>query len=48
MPVPDFLDTNVLLYAYDPNNRKKRGIAMDLLRKALAARESHSSPITTL
>jgi len=35
MPAPDFLDTNVLLYAYDPSDRKKQGIAMDLLRKAL-------------
>jgi len=35
MPAPDFLDTNVLLYAYDPSDRKKQRIAMELLRKAL-------------
>jgi predicted nucleic acid-binding protein len=36
MPAPDFLDTNVLLYAYDPSDRKKQAIAIDLLRQALA------------
>ena len=36
MPAPDFLDTNVLLYAYDPSDRRKQLIAHDLVRKALA------------
>ena len=36
MPAPDFLDTNVLVYAYDPGDPRKRRIAQDLVRKALA------------
>jgi len=36
MPAPDFLDTNVLLYAYDPSDRRKQLIAHDLVRKAVA------------
>jgi len=36
MPAPDFLDTNVLLYAYDPSDRRKQLIAHELVRKALA------------
>ena len=36
MPAPDFLDTNILLYAYDPSDRKKQHIAHELVRKALA------------
>jgi len=36
MPASDFLDTNVLLYAYDPTDRRKQLIAHDLVRKALA------------
>jgi predicted nucleic acid-binding protein len=36
MPAPDFLDTNVLLYAYDPSDRRKLLIAHNLLRKAVA------------
>lgn len=35
MPAPDFLDTNILLYAYDPSDRRKQLIAHDLVRKAL-------------
>jgi predicted nucleic acid-binding protein len=35
MAVPDFLDTNVLVYAYDVSNPKKQNIAQKLLRKAL-------------
>jgi predicted nucleic acid-binding protein len=45
MPAPDFLDTNVLLYAYDPSDRKKQGIAMDLLRKALAGQTFVSTQV---
>src|SRR5438093_13419393 len=36
MSAPEFLDTNVLLYAYDPTDRRKQEIAQDLVRKALA------------
>ncbi len=36
MPAPDFLDTNILLYAYDPSDPKKQLIAHELVRKALA------------
>jgi len=36
MPAPDFLDTNVLLYAYDPADRGKQRIAQHLVRQALA------------
>jgi predicted nucleic acid-binding protein len=36
MSAPEFLDTNVLLYAYDPTDRRKQQIAQDLVRKALA------------
>ncbi len=36
MPAPDFLDTNILLYAYDPSDRGKQLIARDLIRQALA------------
>jgi predicted nucleic acid-binding protein len=36
MPAPDFLDTNILLYAYDPSDRRKQRVAMQLLRDALA------------
>jgi predicted nucleic acid-binding protein len=32
---PDFLDANVLVYAYDPADPRKMGVARDLLRKAL-------------
>jgi len=36
MPAPDFLDTNVLLYAYDPSDRRKQLVAQHLVRRALA------------
>jgi predicted nucleic acid-binding protein len=36
MPVPEFLDTNVLVYAYDPGDARKQRIARDLVRRALA------------
>jgi len=35
MSGPDFLDTNVLVYAYDANDVAKRSVAQDLLRRAL-------------
>ena len=36
MPVPDFLDTNVVVYAYDPSDVQKQRVAQDLIRRALA------------
>ncbi|MFL6437507.1 MAG: PIN domain-containing protein [Terriglobales bacterium] len=36
MPVPDFLDTNVLVYAYDASDKRKQGIARELVRRAVA------------
>jgi predicted nucleic acid-binding protein len=36
MPAPDFLDTNILVYAYDSSDRRKQEISQDLVRKAVA------------
>ncbi len=36
MTAPDFLDTNVLVYAYDASAPEKRRIAQDLVRRAVA------------
>jgi predicted nucleic acid-binding protein len=36
MPGPDFLDTNVLVYAYDVTDPAKQSVAQDLVRKAVA------------
>jgi predicted nucleic acid-binding protein len=33
---PDFLDTNIFVYAYDPTDRNKQNVAQDLVKKALA------------
>src|SRR5215469_8618161 len=35
MPVLDFLDSNVLVYAYDASAPEKRGVAQDLVRRAV-------------
>jgi predicted nucleic acid-binding protein len=35
MSVPEFLDTNILVYAYDPTNTRKQRIARDLMRRAI-------------
>jgi predicted nucleic acid-binding protein len=35
MSVPDFLDSNVLVYAYDVGSPKKREIAQDLVVRAV-------------
>ncbi len=35
MSAPDFLDSNILVYAYDITDPRKQAIAQDLLRKAL-------------
>lgn len=36
MPAPDFLDSNVLVYAYDVSAPAKQRIAQDLIRRAVA------------
>lgn len=36
MHAPDFLDTNVLVYAYDVTDPAKQAVARDLVRKAVA------------
>jgi predicted nucleic acid-binding protein len=36
MPASDFLDTNVLVYAYDASQPEKQRVAQDLVRKAVA------------
>ena len=36
MSAPDFLDTNVLVYAYDPSVPAKQQVAQNLVRKAVA------------
>lgn len=36
MPAAEFLDTNILVYAYDAGDPKKQSIAQDLIRRALA------------
>ncbi len=36
MPVPDFLDSNVLIYAYDVSNPAKQKIAQGFVLKAIA------------
>jgi predicted nucleic acid-binding protein len=35
MTAPDFLDTNILIYAFDKGDPDKRRLAQDLLRRAL-------------
>lgn len=45
MPAPDFLDTNILIYAYDISDRRKQLIAHDLVRKALAGHSILSTQV---
>jgi len=45
MPAPDFLDTNVLVYAYDASNPKKQRVAQDLVRRAVAGEILISSQV---
>lgn len=45
--MPDFLDTNVLLYAYDASDREKQKVAQDLVRKALAGEMLVSTQVLT-
>jgi predicted nucleic acid-binding protein len=35
MSAPEFLDSNIVLYAYDPRDSRKQKIAQDLLMKGL-------------
>jgi predicted nucleic acid-binding protein len=36
MPATEFLDTNILVYAYDASDPRKQSIAQELTRRALA------------
>ena len=36
MPAPEFLDTSVVVHAYDPGDSRKQRIAQELIRRALA------------
>jgi predicted nucleic acid-binding protein len=36
MPASEFLDTNILVYAYDSSDPRKQSIAQELTRRALA------------
>lgn len=45
MPAPDFLDSNVLVYAYDVSDARKQHIAQDLVRKAIAGESVISTQV---
>jgi len=45
MPGPDFLDSNVLVYAYDASHPGKQRVAQDLVRKAIAGEGVISSQV---
>lgn len=45
MPAPEFLDTNILIYAYDAANSAKQQIAQRLLRAALAGHSVISTQV---
>jgi predicted nucleic acid-binding protein len=45
MSAPEFLDTNVLVYAYDTSEPRKQKIAQGLLRRALAGEIAASSQV---
>src|SRR5258708_13180563 len=45
MPAPDFLDTNVLVYAYDASSPKKQRVAQGLVRRAVAGEIVISSQV---
>jgi predicted nucleic acid-binding protein len=45
MSVPEFLDTNILVYAYDASSPAKQPIAQRLLRAAIAGRAVISSQV---
>ena len=45
MSDPDFLDSNVLVYAYDMSERRKQHLAQDLVRKAIAGESVMSTQV---
>ncbi|MBV9155640.1 MAG: PIN domain-containing protein [Acidobacteriaceae bacterium] len=45
MPAPEFLDTNVLVYAYDSSSRRKQPVAQRSLRAALAGHSVISAQV---
>jgi predicted nucleic acid-binding protein len=45
MSDPDFLDSNVLVYAYDVSDSRKQRLAQDLVRKALAGESVMSTQV---
>jgi predicted nucleic acid-binding protein len=45
MPAPDFLDTNVLVYAYDASDPAKQTVAQELVKKAIAGEIVISSQV---
>lgn len=45
MRAPDFLDTNVLVYAYDAGDARRRRVAQDLVRGALAGQSVTSTQV---
>ena len=45
MPDPDFPDTNILVYAYDPSDRQKQRIARELVRKATDGESTISTQV---
>ena len=45
MTAPDFLDTNVLVYAYDDLSPRKQQIAQELLRRAMKGEAVVSSQV---
>jgi predicted nucleic acid-binding protein len=47
MPAADFLDTNILVYAYDAGEPRKQSIAQELTRRALAGEFSISVQVVS-
>ncbi len=45
MSALEFLDTNVLVYAYDPSDPRKQQIAQNLVRRAVAGEIATSSQV---
>lgn len=45
MSALEFLDTNVLVYAYDPSEQRKQQIARSLVRRAVAGEIAASSQV---
>ena len=45
MSDPDFLDSNVLVYAYDMSDPRKQRLAQDLVRKAIAGESVMSTQV---